>query len=152
MGPDPTRTYFWPAVKKRWPGFDPGTFWPDPKRFFLTRRKKLEKFDIFRGNFPNSNPNHKWMTRPGSKKFDPDPSLRMGICSIYKYIKDCLYLFVWVYTDHWSIAHLMYLCPFFTSEPPDQSPPNFVQTYTPIKGRFLTQITGEKLCFTKKFK
>jgi len=40
---------------------------------------------FFWGNFPNSNPNHKWLTRPdpshkkltrpGSKIFDPDPSL-----------------------------------------------------------------------------
>jgi len=52
----------------------------------LTRSEKIEKFDIFRGNFPN--PNHKWLTRPdlaqatkidptqpGSKKFVQDPSL-----------------------------------------------------------------------------
>jgi len=27
--------------------------------------KKIEKFDIFRGNLPN--PNHKWLIRPGQK-------------------------------------------------------------------------------------
>jgi len=36
----------------------------------------MEKFDVFRGNFPNSDPNHKWLTRPGSKNFDLDPSLQ----------------------------------------------------------------------------
>jgi len=33
---------------------------PDPTR----AEAKIEKFDVFRGNFPNSNPNHKWLTRP----------------------------------------------------------------------------------------
>jgi len=75
MGPDPTQAYFWPAVNKRPTCLWPGYYWPYPKRFFLTRREKIEKFDIFRGNFPNSNPNHKWLARPGSKIFDLDPSL-----------------------------------------------------------------------------
>jgi len=58
-------------------------------RDFFTLREKIEKFDILGGNFPNSNPNHKWLTQPkpqkvdptqpGSKKFDPNPSL--GLCS-----------------------------------------------------------------------
>jgi len=30
----------------------------------LTQRGKIEKFDVFRGNFPN--PNHRWLIRPGS--------------------------------------------------------------------------------------
>jgi len=52
-----------------------------PEEIFLTRRVKIEKFDIFRGNFPN----HIWLTqlepqnidptRPRSKNFNPDPSL-----------------------------------------------------------------------------
>jgi len=83
MGPDPTRAYFWPAVNKRPTRLQPG--------YFLTRPegKKIEKFDVFRGNF---NPNHKWLTRPepqkidptwpGSKNFDPDPSL---ITANFKY-------------------------------------------------------------------
>jgi len=33
----------------------------------------------------------------------------------------------------------LYLCPLFTPEPPDQSPPNFAQTSPPTWGRFLTQ-------------
>jgi len=41
-----------------------------------------EKIDVFRGNFPNSNPNHKWLTRPRSKNFDPDPSLSLSIQDI----------------------------------------------------------------------
>jgi len=43
--------------------------------FFDPKGKKIEKFDVFRGNFPNSNPNQKWLTPPRSKIFDPDPSL-----------------------------------------------------------------------------
>jgi len=68
---------------------------------------------------------------------------------IYAYKTDCLYL-----------------CPPFTWKLPDQSPPNFEQTSTLTRRRFLTpptrppdswvtqtpkpqQITGKKLCFTK---
>jgi len=83
--PDLIRAYFWPAINKR-----PTRVLSDSTRsnFFLTRREKIEKFDVFRGNFQNSNPNHKWLTRPepqkidptrpGSKNFDPDPSLEGG--------------------------------------------------------------------------
>jgi len=88
MGPDPTRAYLWPAVNKR-----PNHLWPDPKRLFLTRRgKKIETFAIFRGNFPNPNRNHKWLTWPDlsqkklsgprSKNFDPDPSLWQTLSDI----------------------------------------------------------------------
>jgi len=85
MGPDPTRAYFWPAVNKR-----PARLWPRyfltwAKEIFLTRREKIEKFDVFRRNFTKSTPNHKWLTQPepqiidqtwpGSKVFDPDLSL-----------------------------------------------------------------------------
>jgi len=38
----------------------------------LTQR---EKFDIFRGNFPNPYPNRRWLTQPELLKIDPDPSL-----------------------------------------------------------------------------
>jgi len=34
----------------------------------------------------------------------------------------------------------MYLCPSFMPEMLDQFPPNFVQTSTPTRGRFLTQV------------
>jgi len=56
--PDPTQAYFWPAVNKK-----PTCLWHG---YFLTRpeEKKIGKFDILGGNFPNSNPNHKWLTRP----------------------------------------------------------------------------------------
>jgi len=53
--------------------------------FDPAQREKLEKFGIFRGNFPN--PNHKWLTqpepqkidptKPGSKTFGLDPSLSL---------------------------------------------------------------------------
>jgi len=36
--------------------------------FFLPQGQKIERFDIFRGNFPNPYPNRQ-------KIFDPDPSL-----------------------------------------------------------------------------
>jgi len=65
MGLDPTRAYFWPAVNK-----SPTRLWPRhfPTRpeaiFFDPKEKKIEKFDVFRRNFSNFNPNHKWLTRP----------------------------------------------------------------------------------------
>jgi len=79
MGPYLTRAYFWPAVNKRPICLRPGYFLTQPEG------KKIKKFDIYRGNFPNSNPNHKWLPRPdttqatknwpdptcGSKLFDP---------------------------------------------------------------------------------
>jgi len=79
MGPDPTRAYFWPAVNKRPtqeadPPLTRVLSDPTQRDFFWSEGKKIENFDIFRGNFPNSNPNLK-LTRPGSKIFDPDPSL-----------------------------------------------------------------------------
>jgi len=63
--PDLTQAYFWPAVNKRPARLWPGSFltWPE--------EKKIEKFDIFLGNFPNSKPNHKWLTRPEPQKIDP---------------------------------------------------------------------------------
>jgi len=55
------------------PIFDPGTYWPNPKRFFWPKRKKNEKFGIFRGNFPNPDPNQRCLTLPypSNKKIDP---------------------------------------------------------------------------------
>jgi len=83
-GPWPELTFDPQSIRGR-PAFDPGTFRPDQTRFFLTQREKIQTFDIFRGNFPNlnpnhiglirPNPNHKKLTQPGSKKFDLDPSL-----------------------------------------------------------------------------
>jgi len=67
MGPDPSLLL---TCRKKeanppltWVLFDP------------TQGEKIEKFDIFSRNFPISNPNHKWLTLPGSKNFDPNPSL-----------------------------------------------------------------------------
>jgi len=62
MSPDPTRAYFWPAVNKRATCLWPRYFLIRPKDIFFTLREKLEKLDIFRGNFPN--PNHRWLTQP----------------------------------------------------------------------------------------
>jgi len=59
-----------------------------PEDIFLTQREKIEKFWIVRENFPNPNPNQRWLTwpnpteqkkmnltQPGSKFFDSDSSL-----------------------------------------------------------------------------
>jgi len=65
MGPDPTRAYFWRAVNKRPTCLQPGYFPTQPEEiFFWPKGNKIEKFDVFGGNYPNSNPNHKWLTRP----------------------------------------------------------------------------------------
>jgi len=64
MDPDPTRAYFWPAVKKRLT-----RLWPTPMRFFLIRRGKNWKIWDLWGNFPN--PNQIWLTRPEQPKFVP---------------------------------------------------------------------------------
>jgi len=37
------------------------------------RREKNWKFNIFRGNFLNPNPNHRWLTRLKLQKIDPTP-------------------------------------------------------------------------------
>jgi len=42
---------------------------------FLIKGEKIEKFGIFRGIFPNPKSNQRWLTQPGSKNFEPDPSL-----------------------------------------------------------------------------
>jgi len=55
MGPDLTR----PDIT-----FDPPLTWV---LFDCTRMQKIEKFDIFRGNFPN--PNNKWLTQSEPQKF-----------------------------------------------------------------------------------
>jgi len=43
----------------------------DPtQRDFLTQREKMEKVGIFRGNFPNHDPNQRWLTQPEQQKID----------------------------------------------------------------------------------
>jgi len=73
----PTRAYFWPVVNKGLIWLWPWYFLTRPFEIFLTPSEKSWKFDIFRRNFPNPNPNHRWLTRPSPsyKKIDPDPSL-----------------------------------------------------------------------------
>jgi len=73
-----TRAYFWPAINMRptqlWSGY-----FPTRNNFFQSEGKKFEKFNIFRGNFPSSNPNHKWLTWPDPtrvKIFWPRPITR----------------------------------------------------------------------------
>jgi len=65
MGPDPTRAYFWPTVNKRPTRLRPRYFLTQLEEiFFYSKGLKIEKFNIFRGNFPNLNSNQKWLTWP----------------------------------------------------------------------------------------
>jgi len=73
--PDPTQAYFWPAVNKRQTRLWPGYFLTSTQRDFYWPKGKNWKIWHFRGNFPNPNPKQKWLTWPGSKFFDLDPSL-----------------------------------------------------------------------------
>jgi len=59
-----TQAYFWPAVNKRPTRLWPGYFLTWAKDFFWPEGKKIEKFVIFRGNFPKPNSNHRWLTLP----------------------------------------------------------------------------------------
>jgi len=76
IGPDPTRAYFWPAVNKKPTRLWPGYFLTQIEVIFLTLKEKIEKFDIFRVNFPTPyhrqlsrpDPSNKKLTRP---RFDP---------------------------------------------------------------------------------
>jgi len=81
MDPATTR-----AVNKRPTHLWPRYFLTDPKIFYLIQRGENWKIWNFRGNFPNPDPNQKWLTqlgptlaaknwpyRPGSKFFDPVP-------------------------------------------------------------------------------
>jgi len=78
--PDPTRTYFWPSVNKRPTRLWPGYFLAQHEEIFLSQKGKIEKFDIFRGNFPNSSPSHKWLTQRELQNFDRDASLLWLLC------------------------------------------------------------------------
>jgi len=83
MGPDPTHPEhtFDPQYKSL------SRLWPNPMRFFLTRKDKNRKIWDFYGKFSKPKPKPKmadpiqpkWQkidqTRPGSKNFDPDPLL-----------------------------------------------------------------------------
>jgi len=68
LGPDPTRAYFWPAVNKRPTHLWPGYLLNGPKRFFWPEGLKIFNFDLFTGNFPNPNTNHRWLPRPVSTR------------------------------------------------------------------------------------
>jgi len=57
------------------PWFDPSILLRPTCLCSDSKGKKIEKFGIFRQNFQNPNPNHKWLTRPRSKIVVPDPSL-----------------------------------------------------------------------------
>jgi len=71
MGLNPNRAYFWPKVLTHlWPGY----FLILPEDIFLSEGIKMKKFVIFKANFPNPNPNQRWLTcltRPEQQKIDP---------------------------------------------------------------------------------
>jgi len=74
----------------------------------------------------------------------PNP-LTSGYRKLQLLYKKCIKLFPgrarpWLARINIKKTVCMYLCPSFTPEPPDQSPPNFVHTFTPTQGRFLTQV------------
>jgi len=58
------------------PGFWPRYFLTLPDEIFFNRRAKNWKIWDFRGNFPNPNPNQRWLTQSNqsNKKFDPTRS------------------------------------------------------------------------------
>jgi len=59
--PDPTWAYFSPTENKRLTRLWPRYFWPDPKRFFLTR---IKKFDILEEIFDANKRTRRSQTRP----------------------------------------------------------------------------------------
>jgi len=67
-GLDPTRAYFWPAVNK---GLTRVVLDLASRDFFDQPRQKFKKWAFLRKKFQT----HKWLTRPGSNYFGPDPSL-----------------------------------------------------------------------------
>jgi len=89
MGPDPTRAYFWPTVNKRptrlWPGYfptRPEAIFFDPKGKKLKNLTFLEEIFEIQTQTINGwpgltrpEPQKIDPTRPGSKIFEPDPSL-----------------------------------------------------------------------------
>jgi len=46
-------------------------FDPTQSDFVLPKGKKVEKFDVFWGKFPNPNSNHQLLTQPEPQKIDP---------------------------------------------------------------------------------
>jgi len=84
--PDLTHAYFSPTVNKRLqPAFDLSTFWPEQKRIFDLKRKKMKNLaflgEIFQTQTKDGWPSPTWATKNWSdptwrvKKNYPDPSL-----------------------------------------------------------------------------
>jgi len=109
MGLDPNRAYFWPAVNKRLP-LTHLLFDPTQRDFFWSEAKKIEKFVVFKLNFPNPKPNLRCLTQldPSHKKVDPDPSLDMSKtsqniatqCSLQSYhpfSRDSIQIFIYLF-------------------------------------------------------
>jgi len=94
--PNPIRTYLWPAVNKRPTWLWPGYFLTQPDDFFWP---KGQKFDFF----PNPYPNQRWLTRPRSKNFDPDSSLRPKPNNLTQMVQPLLATF--------AVIH--FLCTFY---------------------------------------
>jgi len=69
------------AIGRDGPWTDLSLLLTRPDEIFLTPEdEKIKNLVIFRGNFPNLNPNQRWLTRPGpSNKIAPDPSLAIRV-------------------------------------------------------------------------
>jgi len=92
MGPDLTQAYFWPAVNKRPTCLRPRYFLTQPEEIIFDPKGKILKNLTFLGEifqiqtqtingWPDptrpdpTQPEPQKLTQPGSKIFDPDPSL-----------------------------------------------------------------------------
>jgi len=125
--PDSTRAYFWPAVNKRptrlWPGYFPTR----PEAIFFDPKGKKLKNLTFLGEifWILTQTINGWPDPTRVKIFWPGPitSANSFVAFFYRNLSIC-------------IKDCLYLCLSFTSEPPDQYPPNCVQTSTPTQERF----------------
>jgi len=56
-------------------------------KFFGPEGKKIEKFDVFRGNFPNPNPNHRWLAGPKPSLDESNKKLNEWMGHFTRYMK-----------------------------------------------------------------
>jgi len=66
----------WFKLKSSWSKVEMGPDPTEPKEFFLSKGEKIVKFGMFKGNFPNPNPNQRWLSQPNptrATKIDPEP-------------------------------------------------------------------------------
>jgi len=82
-----TRAYFWPAVNKGPACFWPGYFLTQPDETFLIQREKMKNSRSLGKIFQTQC----WLSQPGSKIFDLDPSLPSTPSQISQFIIDLFY-------------------------------------------------------------